>query len=127
MIISMRYVILYVEDFERSLRFYRDILGLPVRAQHGTYVEFDTGYTILAFNTRQGGREATGLTIPDAPSHSQTLELGLVVDEVSTIIKSFRQQGVTILKEPSLKPWGQTVAYIEDPDGHLIEICSSLD
>jgi len=30
------------------------------------------------------------------------------------------------LKEPLLKPWGQTVSYVRCPDGTLVEICSSV-
>ena len=125
--LSMRYLILYVADFEKSLRFYRDVLGVPVRAEHGSYVEFDTGSTILAFNTRESAREVTGLAIPDGEAASHTFELGFVVEDVPATIESLRQQGVTIVKEPVVKPWGQTVAYVADPDGHFLEICSSLD
>ena len=125
--LSMRYLILYVADFEKSLRFYRDVLGVPVRAEHGTYVEFDTGSTILAFNTRESAREVTGLAIPDGEVASQSFELGFAVEDVPATIESLRRQGVTIVKEPVVKPWGQTVAYVADPDGHYLEICSSLD
>lgn len=51
--LSMKYLILYVSDSKRAIHFYRDILGLPIRAEHGTYIEFDTGSTILALNTRK--------------------------------------------------------------------------
>lgn len=125
--LSLRYLILYVTDFATSLRFYRDVLGVPVRAEHGTYVEFDTGSTILAFNTRENVREAIGLTVPEAQAGSQTFELGFVVEDVAATIEELRGKGVVIVKEPVVKPWGQTVAYVADPDGHYIEICSSLD
>ncbi|SME46316.1 Glyoxalase-like domain protein [Bacillus cereus] len=41
--------------------------------------------------------------------------------------EQFREQGIKILVEPIVKPWGQTIAYIADPDGNYIEICSSLE
>src|SRR3569833_940930 len=125
--LSMRYLILYVADFEKSLRFYRDVLGVPVRAEHGTYVAFDTGSTILAFNNRESAREVTGLAIPDGEVASQSFEMRFAVEDVPATIESLRRQGVTIVKEPVVKPWGQTVAYVADPDGHYLEICSSLD
>lgn len=123
----MRYNILYVIDLEKSLTFYRDLLGLPIKMQHGTYTEFDTGSTILALNTRKGVKELTSLSIPEKHTCSQTFELGFVVDDVPDTVEKLRAQGVTILVEPVVKPWGQTIAYIADPDGHFIEICSSLD
>ncbi|WP_126425270.1 VOC family protein [Brevibacillus marinus] len=124
--LSMGYVILYVKDHERSLRFYRDLLGLHVRAEHGTYVEFDTGSTILAINTRDSVRELTSLDIPEEQQHSQTFEIGFVVDDVDVVIETLRASGVKIIQEPVKKPWGQTVAYIADPDGHFIEICTPI-
>ncbi|GED02620.1 lactoylglutathione lyase [Bacillus atrophaeus] len=125
--LSMRYVILYVSDGERSLHFYKDILGLTVRAQHDTYVEFDTGSQVLAFNTRKNVREITPLEIPEEAGYSQTFELGFVTEDVGAVIEKLRGEGVSILSEPKVKPWGQTVAYVADPDGHYIEICSPVE
>ncbi|MGM7637003.1 VOC family protein [Bacillus sp. Hm123] len=123
--LNMRYVILYVSDHIRSMTFYKDILGLPIRGEHETYVEFETGSTILAINTREDVQEITGLSIPKQ-GVSQTFELGFVVDDVEAMIEKLREQGVQILVEPVAKPWGQVVAYVADPDGNYIEICSSL-
>ena len=125
--LTLRYVILYVNDLERSIIFYRDLIGLPVRAEHGTYVEFETGSTILAMNTRENVAEITGLNIPKSINHSQTFELGFVVEDVNTIVEKLRSHEVLIISEPVTKPWGQIVAYVADPDGHFIEICSALD
>ncbi|MCY8106405.1 VOC family protein [Bacillus mojavensis] len=125
--LSMKYIILYVSDSQRSIHFYQHILGLPIRAEHGTYVEFDTGSTILALNTRESVKEMTPLEIPETPVSSQTFEIGFVTENVEAVIKKVREHGVTIIGEPKVKPWGQTVAYIADPDGHYIEICSPME
>lgn len=107
--LSMKYLILYVSDSKRAIHFYRDILGLPIRAEHGTYIEFDTGSTILALNTRESARDITALDIPDT-SASNTFEIGFVTENVEAVIKRMREQGVSIIGEPKVKPWGQTVA-----------------
>jgi lactoylglutathione lyase len=36
------------------------------------------------------------------------------------------QAGAIIAEEPKQKPWGQTVAYLRDIDGFLIEICTPI-
>ncbi len=54
---SMKYIILYVNDFEKSMDFYNGILGLPIKLQQDTYVEFDTGNTTLSINTRKDVKE----------------------------------------------------------------------
>lgn len=125
--LKMKYIILYVEKFEECLRFYKDVLQLPIKAEHGTYIEFNTGSTILAMNTRQDVKELTGLPLTEGELQSSHFELGFVVENVEKTIEQFRQQGITILVEPIVKPWGQTIAYIADPDGNYIEICSSLE
>lgn len=121
----MKYVILYVKDFDKSMEFYKSILGLTIKMQQGTYVEFDTGYTTLAINTRQSIEELTGLEVLGGPS--KTFEIGFVVEDVVETIEALRQKSVNIVKEPVTKPWGQSVAYVSDPDGHYIEICSSIE
>lgn len=124
--LSMGYIILYVQDFEKAMHFYKEILHLPIKMQQHTYVEFDTGHTILSINTRKDVRALTGLNISE-PTTSQSFEIGFVVEDVHETINILRGKGVKILIDPVTKPWGQTVAYIADPDGHYIEICTSID
>jgi lactoylglutathione lyase len=125
--LKMRYLILYVSNLEKSLTFYTENLGLTIRGNHGTYVELDTGNTILAMIERGNVEELTGLTYKSSPASSQTFEIGFVTEDVTATIEELRSKGVKVLKEPITKPWGQTVAYVADPDDHYIEICSSMD
>ncbi|WP_255294868.1 VOC family protein [Bacillus sp. AFS041924] len=125
--LKMKYLILYVSNLERSLTFYTESLGLPIRGNHGTYVELDTGHTVLAMIERDNVQELTGLTYKSTETTSQTFEIGFVTADVHATIEDLRKKDVTIIKEPITKPWGQTVAYVADPDGHYIEICSSMD
>ncbi|RFU63283.1 VOC family protein [Bacillus sp. V59.32b] len=124
--VAMKYIILYVNDFEKSMHFYNKILGLPIKMESGTYVEFDTGSTTLSINTRDSVRELTGLDVPGDSEASRTFEVGFVVEDVAATIEALRSQEVPIIVEPVTKPWGQTVSYVGDPDGHYIEICDSV-
>lgn len=124
--IKMNYIILYVDDTARSVQFYHHFLQLPIRGEHGTYIEFSTGNTILAINTKEDITEITGFTFQERTS-SNTFELGFVVDDVPATIEFLRKKGVPVLVEPIEKPWGQIVAYVSDPDGHYIEICSAIE
>ncbi|WP_210367141.1 VOC family protein [Bacillus sp. REN3] len=123
---KMGYVILYVSDLEKTKHFYGELLGLKLRNEFGTYIEYDTGHTILSMNTRASGREITKLPIPDGPRTEQTFELGFVTEDVKGKVEELREAGVPILLEPNEKPWGQVVAYAADPDGHYIEICTPI-
>lgn len=125
--LTMKYVILYVNDLEKTIHFYRDILALPIKMQQGTYIEFDTGATTLSVNTRASVKEEIGLNVPEAHVKTQTFEIGFVVEDVEEAIENLRNHDVPIIKEPTKKPWGQTVAYVADPDGHYIEICTAIE
>lgn len=120
--LKLGYVIVYVEYIEKTKHFYETLLGLELKNEFGTYIEFNTGNTILSFNTREGAREVTGLPIPDGIKKEQTFELGFVTDEVEAVSERLRGEGVQVLEEPKVQPWGQKVAYVEDPDGHYIEL-----
>ncbi|WP_066301729.1 VOC family protein [Bacillus sp. FJAT-29937] len=125
--LKLGYVILYVENLEKTRHFYENLLGLELRNEFGTYIEFNTGSTVLSFNTREGGREVTSLPIPNGIRQEQTFELGFVTEDVEEVIENLREEGVPILMELVEKPWGQKVAYVADPDGHYIEICSPME
>lgn len=123
---TLRYIILYVSDFDQAYTFYKDVLQLSVKMQQGTYVEFDTGQTTFAINTRDSVREEIGLIVPHETEKTATFEVAFTVEDVAQTTDILRAKGVQIVKEPVTKPWGQTVAYIVDPDGHYIEICSEV-
>ncbi|WP_345808718.1 VOC family protein [Bacillus pumilus] len=123
---KMKYTILYVNDVEASIHFYQHVLGFPMKLKVESYVEFDTGDVTLSINSRQDVKVALGLPVPEANQPSQTFEIGFVVDDVEQTIASMKEKGVSIIKEPAKKPWGQTVAYVADPDGHFIEICDAV-
>ncbi|KTR61540.1 glyoxalase [Exiguobacterium indicum] len=124
--IQYGYTILYVEDTARTLTFYRDVLGLSVKAEHGSYIEFETGQTTLAFNTREDVQQLIpDYTIPSGKTQ-QTLEIGFITDDVPTLFKKVVEAGYATVLAPAQKPWGQVVAYVLDPDGHLIELCTPM-
>ncbi|CUB21015.1 Lactoylglutathione lyase [Bacillus safensis] len=123
---KMKYTILYVNDVEASIHFYQHVLGFPIKLRVESYVEFDTGDVTLSINSRQDVKEALGLPVPETNQASQTFEIGFVVHDVDQTIASIKEKGVPIIKEPAKKPWGQTVAYVSNPDGHFIEICDAV-
>jgi lactoylglutathione lyase len=55
------------------------------------------------------------------------IELGLVTENVETVIEKAITLGAILVEAPKQKPWGQTVAYIRDLDGFLIEVCTPMN
>ena len=46
-------VLIGVKDMERAVRFYRDVLGLPLKFQTDDYTEFATHGAVLALEKRE--------------------------------------------------------------------------
>lgn len=118
------YVILWVEDVERALRFYTATLGFTERARHGDYVELETGPTTLALVARDFVRDQ--LHLEPSPPGRENAEIGVVVarDAVAATHARAIAEGASPVQAPHEQPWGQVVSYVRDPDGHLVEICS---
>jgi lactoylglutathione lyase len=47
---QLKYVIKFVADMEKAVKFYRDTLGLPLKSQSPGWSEFVTGETTLALH-----------------------------------------------------------------------------
>ncbi len=59
---TMSYVIVYVQDTKISVPFYRDILGMSVKAEEDGWVELETGSTTLALHGMKSGEKHPGKT-----------------------------------------------------------------
>jgi lactoylglutathione lyase len=124
------WVIVYVSSVEQALAFYEGAFGLARKFidETGNFGELDTGATTLAFLSEQiAGSSLEGgfqRGTPDAPPCN--IELCLVFDDVAAAYEHAVSAGCTPLKAPALKPWGQTVAYVRDPFGTLVEVASPV-
>jgi catechol 2,3-dioxygenase-like lactoylglutathione lyase family enzyme len=47
---KLRYAIEFVGDMDRAVKFYRDVIGLPLKFESPEWSEFSTGETTLALH-----------------------------------------------------------------------------
>jgi uncharacterized protein len=119
-----------VDDLERSLRFYRDGLGLKTEGvigkefEYGAVAFFDLQAGVkLAIWPRRSISLDTGLP-PGIPSPTE-FTLGHNVSsraDVDAVMGQARQAGAVIVKPARDTFWGGYAGYFQDPDGHLWEI-----
>ena len=129
---TLGYVILYVADVGASLAFYEEAFGLTRRFFHEAdgeaYGELETGATRLAFASIETAtahlKREVLTTSPDRPPLAA--EIALVTPEVGMAFARALRAGAAAVVEPAEKPWGQTVAYLRDNSGHLVELCTPL-
>ncbi len=124
-------ITLGVDDLERSLRFYRDGLGLPTEGIVGT--EFEHG--AVAFIPLQEGLQLalwprasishdTGIAVGSAADRTR-MTLGHNVaskDEVDAVMAEAERAGAGIVKAAQDTFYGGYSGYFQDPDGHLWEV-----
>src|SRR4249920_1608572 len=119
-----------VDDLERSLRFYRDGLGLKTEGIIGT--EFE--YGAVAFFDLEAGLKlalyprsslAHDSTLPLGQPSATELSLGHNVSskqEVDAVMEQARKSGAVIVKHAQNTFWGGYAGYFQDPDRHLWEV-----
>ncbi len=128
--IKYSYTILYVDDVAKSIRFYKDAFGLEVKftTPDNDYGELLTGNTTLSFASKKlaASNLPNGFIESSIHENPFAIELGFVTEEVATTVEKAILAGATLEAAPKQKPWGQIVAYVRDPDGFLLEICSPM-
>ena len=123
-------ITLGVDDLERSLRFYRDGLGLATKGIVGQ--EFE--YGAVVFFELQAGLQlalwardsiARDTAIPKTPHSPTELTIGHNVvskKEVDAVIEQAKRAGARIVKPARDTFWGGYAGYFADPDDHLWEV-----
>jgi catechol 2,3-dioxygenase-like lactoylglutathione lyase family enzyme len=123
-------ITLGVEDLERSLKFYRDGLGLPTEGiigrefEHGAvaFFELQSG---LKFALWPRGSIAHDTGLPEGQPDPTGFTLGHNVnssDEVDAVMEQAKLAGANIVKPATETFWGGYAGYFQDPDGHLWEV-----
>ncbi len=120
------YVILIVDDLDRALRFYTEVLGLRLGHRSGNYAQLNTGATRLGFYTREAMAKMLGLSLQPSAQDAPGFEIGFKVPDVDAAFAELVARGATPVTSPTTHPWGQRTAYVRDPDGHLIELAQDL-
>lgn len=119
-----------VDDLDRSLRFYRDGLGLATEGivgqqfEHGAVVFIQLGGGLrLALWPRKSIAHDTGL--PASTPSPTEFTLGHNVgskQEVDAVMAQASQAGARIVKAAHDTFWGGYSGYFQDLDGHLWEV-----
>ena len=116
-------VTLATGDQDRAARFYRELLGRePTRDRSGV-VYFALDGSWLALYPRVALARYCG--VDDAGDGFAGVTLSVNVDsaaEVDALTGRARRNGATVMREPGSVGWGGHVAWIADPDGHLLEL-----
>lgn len=121
------YTILYVEDVRAAVAFYSAAFGMAAKFvdESGQYGELATGGTTLAFSAYGLLRSIGKHPAPADPS-APCFEIALTTDDVPAAVERAVSAGAELKQAPTQMPWGQTIAYVVDPNGFLVELCTPV-
>ncbi|MGB0981746.1 MAG: VOC family protein [Winogradskyella sp.] len=124
------YTILYVEDVEKTIAFYKKAFGFQKKCitPEADYGELISGETTIAFasnnlghsNFKKGFQKLSLSNIPTG------VEMAFTTQTIETDFKKAIACGAVEYEPITQKPWGQKVGYLRDVNGFLIEICTPI-
>ncbi|WP_370331875.1 VOC family protein [Mycolicibacterium hippocampi] len=95
-------------DYQRSVAFYRDGIGLAVAREYGAGTVFYAGQSLI---------ELAGHGAPDDGAPPFPGALWLQVRDVHAAQTELRERGIDIAREARREPWGLHEMHVVDPDG----------
>lgn len=119
---GLDYLVLVVSDVERSVRFWRDVVGAEFQHLSGDYAQFRLGQVRLGLFGAEAMSATLGRPVAVPPPGSAGFELGFLTDDVDGAYATMVEAGAEAVTAPADRPWGQRTAYVADPDGYLIEL-----
>ncbi len=102
---TLKYVIKFVGDMNRAVKFYRDVLGMTLKFESPEWSEFATGETTLALHP------ASEKNPPG------TLELGFTVSDLQNFHREVQAKGVKFTMPPTKQDYGGLLAQFVDSEG----------
>lgn len=125
---KLGYVIIYVKNVLETIDFYKKAFKLKTRFIHESngYAEMETGQTALAFVDEAIMKKFFPFRQNRSKDEPAGIEITFVTETVEKDFEYAVKSGAVVVEKPSEKPWGQTVSYVRDNNGCLVEICSPV-
>lgn len=122
-------IIFYVSDQHRSCGFYENLLGMAPVLNVPGMTEFALREGVKLGLMPEGS--IAGIITPALPHPAKgagipRCELYLFVEDVGTAYKHALASGATPISPALDRDWGDRVAYVADPDGHVIAFAQKI-
>ena len=119
------YTMVIVSDMNRSVEFYRDKLGIPLKFQSPEWTEFQTGATTLALHGGGITKERSG--DGNESKYAGTCSIGFNVDDVDKTYEELKAKGIFFVMPPTQREGeGIKLTVCVDPDGLPISFAQMI-
>lgn len=120
--------VLFVEDVERSKRFYCDVLGFTVSFEDDNSAGISMGDDLTMLLNGEAAQDLlTGHSTGTPRGRAPMSVFNLFVDDVDAWFSRISAAGVEFILEPTDRVWGRRTAHFADPDGFVWEISQSIN
>ena len=110
MSVRLTHVIEFVANMDAAVKFYRDVIGLPLKFQSPGWSEFDTGETTL------------GLHPASEKNAAGKVEMGFNVPDLAKFYDEMRTKKVKFVMPPKKQDFGGMLAQFEDSEGAYVSV-----
>jgi glyoxylase I family protein len=119
-------VILAVADVDRSVAFYRDLMGFAVDARYDDPPYASLSRAGMRLSLAEQGhaaedRPGVAMVAPPDPGQAAAV-LVLEVADCLAVHGKLAARGAEMLAPPFSPPWGGHRFFVRDPDGYLVEV-----
>lgn len=108
-------VILAVKDLDKSLYFYHNLIGMPIKNQRRTWIDLGTSGALLSLHPASLTAEHIGSSIENG------ITIGFLVGDVRSAVDELKSKGVRIYRDIVDREAGKN-AVVLDPDDYLISL-----
>jgi lactoylglutathione lyase len=119
------YTMVIVSDMARSIAFYRDKLGIPLKFESPDWTEFQTGATTLALH---GGGVKQESVQTDQSKLAGTCSIGFNVENIDKTYEELKARNINFVMPPMQREGeGIKLAVCLDPDGLPISFAQMVE
>jgi lactoylglutathione lyase len=128
--LKFAWTIIYVKDVIATIEFYEKAFGFKKKfvAPGDEFGEINSGETSIGFSTIKLLNEHLpgGFIASDIAAKPFGVELAFTTTDVEKHYNEAIAAGAVAVTPVEVKPWGQTVGYVRDMNGILVEICTPV-
>ena len=123
MLMRLNHVIVYCSDMNRSIAFYRDQLGFPVKFESPEWTELHSGSTTIALHIAKPTERPR---VAHEEVKAGEAHLGLEVLDIEKFYQEKTAKGVEFIMPPTMRDFGRKLATFVDPDGLPISVTEEV-
>lgn len=121
---SLDHVTIVVTDLAATRKFYVDILGMrEVERPQFQFVGqwFQAGATQIHTILEAEGTGRAGTAVE---RNTRGHHFAFLVEDAAAAYQKIQELGLSVVSPPRTRPDGAVQVFVQDPDGHLVELCS---